>query len=272
MARPEELAPHRATRGWSCSATPAAPAWSTTRHNPNGATDNIAGIRNARGNVVGLMPHPEHAVDPDVGPTGGQAAASRRCWRRRWPERARERGSGRARGVAAPPAGPDRRRARTDRAPRSGASRGPPSWRCTRRCGPSTAPTSRRSATCARCPPRAPRCSSAPARTPAPWTWATAGRPCSRWSRTRTRRAIEPYQGAATGVGGIVRDIISMGARPVALLDPLMFGPLTRGAEPMAARRRGGGHRRLRELHRRPHRGRRGPFRRAAHREPAAST
>ncbi len=41
-------------------------------HNPNGAMDNIAGLRNARGNVVGLMPHPEHAVDPDVGPTGGQ--------------------------------------------------------------------------------------------------------------------------------------------------------------------------------------------------------
>jgi phosphoribosylformylglycinamidine synthase II len=39
--------------------------------------------------------------------------------------------------------------------------------------------------------------------------------------------AIEPYQGAATGVGGIVRDIVSMGARPVALLDPLVFGPLT---------------------------------------------
>lgn len=39
--------------------------------------------------------------------------------------------------------------------------------------------------------------------------------------------AIEPFQGAATGVGGIVRDIISMGARPVALLDPLRFGPLT---------------------------------------------
>jgi phosphoribosylformylglycinamidine synthase I len=41
-------------------------------HNPNGATHNIAGIRNATGNVVGLMPHPEHAVDPDVGPEGGQ--------------------------------------------------------------------------------------------------------------------------------------------------------------------------------------------------------
>jgi phosphoribosylformylglycinamidine synthase I len=41
--------------------------------NPNGATNNIAGVRNEAGNVVGLMPHPEHAVDPDVGPTGGQA-------------------------------------------------------------------------------------------------------------------------------------------------------------------------------------------------------
>ncbi|HKE51363.1 MAG TPA: phosphoribosylformylglycinamidine synthase subunit PurL, partial [Actinomycetes bacterium] len=37
---------------------------------------------------------------------------------------------------------------------------------------------------------------------------------------------VEPYQGAATGVGGIVRDILSMGARPVAVLDPLRFGPL----------------------------------------------
>jgi len=43
------------------------------RHNVNGSTGSIAGVRNERGNVVGLMPHPEHAVDPDVGPTGGQA-------------------------------------------------------------------------------------------------------------------------------------------------------------------------------------------------------
>ncbi len=39
--------------------------------------------------------------------------------------------------------------------------------------------------------------------------------------------AIEPYQGAATGVGGIVRDIFTMGARPVAILDSLRFGPPT---------------------------------------------
>lgn len=41
-------------------------------HNVNGAANAIAGIRNDAGNVVGLMPHPEHAVDPDLGPTGGQ--------------------------------------------------------------------------------------------------------------------------------------------------------------------------------------------------------
>jgi phosphoribosylformylglycinamidine synthase subunit PurQ / glutaminase len=40
--------------------------------NPNGATAAIAGIANESGNVLGMMPHPEHAVDPDVGPTGGQ--------------------------------------------------------------------------------------------------------------------------------------------------------------------------------------------------------
>jgi len=44
---------------------------------------------------------------------------------------------------------------------------------------------------------------------------------------------VEPYQGAATGIGGIVRDILSMGARPVAVMDPLRFGPLN---EPDTAR------------------------------------
>ena len=44
---------------------------------------------------------------------------------------------------------------------------------------------------------------------------------------------IEPYQGAATGVGGIIRDIFTMGARPIALLDSLRFGPL---AEPNTRR------------------------------------
>ena len=37
---------------------------------------------------------------------------------------------------------------------------------------------------------------------------------------------VDPYDGSATGVGGIVRDIISMGSRPIALMDPLYFGDL----------------------------------------------
>ena len=43
---------------------------------------------------------------------------------------------------------------------------------------------------------------------------------------------VEPYQGAATGVGGIIRDILTMGARPIALLNSLRFGPLEDGAAP----------------------------------------
>src|SRR5213076_2413156 len=40
---------------------------------------------------------------------------------------------------------------------------------------------------------------------------------------------IEPFQGAATGVGGILRDIFTMGARPVAVMDSLRFGPIKAG-------------------------------------------
>jgi phosphoribosylformylglycinamidine synthase len=42
----------------------------------NGARDRVAGVANADGNVLGLMPHPEHAVDPLLGPTGGIALLS----------------------------------------------------------------------------------------------------------------------------------------------------------------------------------------------------
>ncbi|CAN5646763.1 phosphoribosylformylglycinamidine synthase subunit PurL [soil metagenome] len=42
--------------------------------------------------------------------------------------------------------------------------------------------------------------------------------------------AVEPYQGAATGVGGIIRDILTMGARPIASLNSLRFGPIQDGA------------------------------------------
>jgi phosphoribosylformylglycinamidine synthase subunit PurL len=50
---------------------------------------------------------------------------------------------------------------------------------------------------------------------------------------------IEPYQGAATGVGGILRDIFTMGARPLAVMDSLRFGPIREGegAEPELVRK-----------------------------------
>jgi phosphoribosylformylglycinamidine (FGAM) synthase-like enzyme len=45
---------------------------------------------------------------------------------------------------------------------------------------------------------------------------------------------IEPFQGATTGVGGILRDIFTMGARPVAVMDSLRFGPITSHVAPDA--------------------------------------
>jgi phosphoribosylformylglycinamidine synthase II len=47
--------------------------------------------------------------------------------------------------------------------------------------------------------------------------------------------AIEPYGGAATGIGGIVRDVVCMGAQPIALIDPLFFGPLNYSYEQLPA-------------------------------------
>jgi phosphoribosylformylglycinamidine synthase len=47
--------------------------------------------------------------------------------------------------------------------------------------------------------------------------------------------AVEPYGGAATGIGGIVRDVLAMGAQPIALIDPLFFGTLTYPIEKLPA-------------------------------------
>ena len=63
--------------------------------------------------------------------------------------------------------------------------------------------------------------------------------------------AVEPYQGAATGVGGILRDIFTMGARPIAVLDALRFGDPADRADAAPRRRRRARRRRLRQLRRR---------------------
>ena len=80
--------------------------------------------------------------------------------------------------------------------------------------------------------------------------------------------AVEPFQGAATGVGGILRDIFAIGARPIAVLDSLRFGdPETSRALALPARRRGRGHRPLRQLDRRADDRRRGLLRGAVRAE-----
>ena len=68
-------------------------------------------------------------------------------------------------------------------------------------------------------------------------TWAMDGRVRSRSRSHNHPSYIEPYQGAATGVGGILRDIFTMNARPLAVMDSLRFGPLDE-AEPDEALRR----------------------------------
>ena len=59
---------------------------------------------------------------------------------------------------------------------------------------------------------------------------------------------VEPFQGAATGVGGIVRDILAMGARPVAVMDALRFGPADAAGHAPGAAGSGAGHLLLRQL------------------------
>ena len=71
---------------------------------------------------------------------------------------------------------------------------------------------------------------------------------------------IEPYQGAATGVGGILRDVFTMGARPIAALNALALRRAGPSAHPAAGRRRGGRDRRLRQFLRRADGRRRGEF------------
>ena len=59
---------------------------------------------------------------------------------------------------------------------------------------------------------------------------------------------IEPYQGAATGVGGILRDVFTMGARPIACLNALVVRRARASQDPASGVRRGRRHRRLRQF------------------------
>ena len=124
------------------------------RRNPNGSCRDIAGITNERGNVVGLMPHPEHAVEELTGPTTdglgfftsvlkqlGSPRMSRRRPRLSTPSStpSADARTSSSRG----PSSASRTTSTPASARSSAAARPSPSSRCTPSCGASTAPTSR---------------------------------------------------------------------------------------------------------------------------------
>ena len=191
-------------------------------------------------------------------------------------ERVRARGGVAAtvgrRGGPAPRPRSDRRRGRRRSSASSAARRTTSSWRCTRSCGPSTARTSRPGSTSSGCRPRRRGCSSARARTPGVVDVGDGIAAAIRIESHNHPSAIEPYQGAATGVGGILRDIFTMGARPIALMDPLRFGPLDDARSRWIAEGVVSGHLRLRQLGRRADRRRRGRVRRDLRRATRSST
>ena len=189
--------------------------------NPNGTLRDIAGVANEAGNVLGLMPHPEHAVDPLTGSDDGLALFARSP---------QPRVSAVAASVEALPGAEHRARAhrlrvRADRrAARARAER--------RRAGDVLAAVV-----------RALRLQAlAQAARPAAHRGRAGGDGPGRERRRGRRRrrlavafkveshnhpsAVEPFQGAATGVGGILRDVFAIGARPIAVLDSLRFGEL----------------------------------------------
>ena len=124
-----------------------------------------------------------------------------------------------------------------------------------------------RASTCGACPPRAPRVIQGPGENAGVVDIGDGFAAVFKMESHNHPRFIEPYQGAATGVGGILRDVFTMGARPIAGLELTPLRPARSPAHARAPPRRGRRHRRLRQLHRRAHRGRRGAVRRALRRQ-----
>ena len=215
------------------------------------------------------MPHPEHAVDPLTGPSrrrprllhlgAGAVDGMSEARAETAEDPALAAGaSDTVTAAAATPAGPALRRARPDRRRvRSGspacsaAARPTPSWPSTRSCGASTARTSPPACTCASSPRRRRRPTSLLAGIGENAGVVDIGQGYAVTFKIESHNHpsyVEPFQGAATGVGGIVRDILAMGARPVAVMDALRFGPAGRARHPPRAARRRGRHLVLRQL------------------------
>ena len=212
---------------------------------PNGSLRDIAGVCNERGNVFGLMPHPEHAVDPLTGSADGlkifesmqnavSPTESPSC------ESTARSGS------------PDHEYELIVRAARPRAER--------RRAGDAVADVVRAlrlqalaSKLLRRLPTEGPHVLMGPGENAGAVDVGDGLAVAFKVESHNHPSAVEPFQGAATGVGGILRDVFAVGARPIAVLDSLRFGePATRQRSRYLLERRRRRDRPLRQLDRRP--------------------
>ena len=190
--------------------------------NPNGSAGAIAGVCNAEGNVVGLMPHPEHAVDPLTGPsadglrffTSVVARGARVTADTVLPQPFAELGL----------TGSEYEKivATLGRRP-TGAELALYSVMWSEHCSYKSSKVHLRQLA-----PTAPQSAALLAGIGHNAGVVDIGQGYAVTFKIESHNHpsyVEPHQGAATGVGGIVRDILAMGARPVAVMDALRFGP-----------------------------------------------
>ncbi len=200
--------------------------------NPNGSVDSIAGVTNAGGNVAGLMPHPEHAVDELLGSTDGRVLLAGLMGRSHADPEIADVTRGAARSMnAVTPQPLHRSLGLTDAELESIQEllgRDPNDFELavfsllwSEHCGYKHSRLLLK---------RLPSAGAAVLQGPGENAGViAAGDGLGVALKVESHNhpsAVEPFQGAATGVGGILRDIFAMGARPIAILDSLRFGEL----------------------------------------------
>ena len=189
--------------------------------NPNGSSDDIAGVLNAAGNVCGLMPHPERAAEALLGSDDGlllmrslvesmaAGEVGRVIVRRRRSTAA----------WASPTPSSTRSTTRLGREPNE-LELAMFSVMWSEHCSYKSSKRLLRDAADA----QATGVLAGPGENAGVVAIGDGLAVAFKIESHNHPSAVEPYQGAATGVGGILRDIVAMGARPVALLDALKFG------------------------------------------------
>ena len=218
-----------------------------TRRTRTASLRAIAGVLNARGNVAGLMPHPERAADALLGSDDGlpilrslveaaaraeRGATAERCARGAPDDRRRATGrAAAARRRRGPPAAAaasrpraDRRGARRDPRPARARPERPRARDVQRHVARALLVQELEAAAARRCRRAARASSPGPGENAGVVSIGDGLAVAFKLESHNHPSAVEPYQGAATGVGGILRDIFTMGARPIAVLDALRFG------------------------------------------------